>query len=259
MTTKQYIGARYVPLIIGEWDNSISYEPLSIVTYEGDSYTSKQSVPIGVSISNEDYWVCTGNYNAQVEYYRQQAVAIENKIPASDFDSENTVKKYIDDSITEVNGTISDLSDIIPSDSFDSENTVKKYVDDSISDFGDIVPADSFDSENTVKKYIDDSISNVADIIPSTDFTSEDTVKDYIIKNSPFITPEWEYLGTLQLLDNTYFQAATCYNDVIYATHSTIGTRQKAYISQFDISDLTFISRTEIDDKDTNGGYDCQM
>ena len=65
-----YIGARYVPKIFGEWDNTIKYEPLSIVLYQGNSYTSKTYVPIGADISNEIYWVCTGNYNAQVEQYR---------------------------------------------------------------------------------------------------------------------------------------------------------------------------------------------
>ena len=53
MAVTQYIGARYVPLYIGEWDASIEYEPLSIVTYQGASYTSKQAVPVGVSITNE--------------------------------------------------------------------------------------------------------------------------------------------------------------------------------------------------------------
>lgn len=60
-----YIGARYVPLICGEWDNTKQYEPLSIVTHQGNSYTSKTYVPVGVDIANETYWVLTGSYNAQ--------------------------------------------------------------------------------------------------------------------------------------------------------------------------------------------------
>lgn len=77
MTTHQYIGARYVP-IFGrkdeesiEWDNSNSYEPLTVVLHEGNSYTSRQFVPVGIDIKNEDFWALTGNYNAQVEQYRQ--------------------------------------------------------------------------------------------------------------------------------------------------------------------------------------------
>lgn len=84
MTTQQYIGARYVP-IFGrkneesiEWDNSKSYDPLTIVLHEGNSYTSRQFVPTGIDISNEVYWAETGNFNAQVEQYRQEALNARN-------------------------------------------------------------------------------------------------------------------------------------------------------------------------------------
>lgn len=66
-----YVGHRYVPKIMGEWDNQIQYEGLSIVTYKGTSYTSKKYVPVGIDISNKDFWVITGNYDAQVETYRR--------------------------------------------------------------------------------------------------------------------------------------------------------------------------------------------
>ena len=66
-----YVGHRYVPKIMGEWNNENIYEPLSIVQYQGASYTSRQYVPVGIEITNEDFWVVTGNYNAQVEQYRQ--------------------------------------------------------------------------------------------------------------------------------------------------------------------------------------------
>lgn len=67
----QYVGHRYVPKIFGEWDQQGTYEGLSIVTHQGASYTSKKRVPVGIPITNEEYWVVTGNYNAQVETYRQ--------------------------------------------------------------------------------------------------------------------------------------------------------------------------------------------
>lgn len=67
-----YVGQRYVPKIMGEWNQLESYEGLSIVTNQGNSYTSKKRVPEGVDISNEDYWVITGNYNAQIELYREE-------------------------------------------------------------------------------------------------------------------------------------------------------------------------------------------
>lgn len=70
--TRQYIGARYVPIIDGEYNSEKVYEPLTIVTYNGSSYTSKKSVPAGTLPTNTEYWALTGNYNAQVEAYRQE-------------------------------------------------------------------------------------------------------------------------------------------------------------------------------------------
>lgn len=80
MTVREYIGARYVPLFIGEWNSANAYEPLSIVIHEGNSYTSRQAVPIGIEITNETYWVLTGNYNAQIEAYRNEVQTFDNRI-----------------------------------------------------------------------------------------------------------------------------------------------------------------------------------
>ena len=80
MAVTQYIGARYVPKFYEnsdgteEWRAGVEYEPLTIVTYNGNSYTSKKPVPsnIGNPSDNTAYWVSTGNYNQQVEEYRQE-------------------------------------------------------------------------------------------------------------------------------------------------------------------------------------------
>lgn len=74
MAVTQYIGARYVPLFADplEWNDTRTYEPLTIVLHKGSSYTSRQFVPLGTDIDNTDYWALTGNYNAQVEQYRQE-------------------------------------------------------------------------------------------------------------------------------------------------------------------------------------------
>lgn len=72
MAMNRYIGMRYVPKIEGEHSTERAYEALSIVTNNGSSYTSKRDVPIGTALSNTDYWVLTGNYNAQVDYYRSE-------------------------------------------------------------------------------------------------------------------------------------------------------------------------------------------
>lgn len=82
MATRQYIGARYVPKFATptEWNNALSYEGLTIVTHLGNSFTSKKSVPAGIDIANTEYWANTGNYNAQVEEYRQEVVNVRDKV-----------------------------------------------------------------------------------------------------------------------------------------------------------------------------------
>lgn len=74
---RQYIGARYVPTFANpmEWSNTRTYEPLTIVQHNGNSYTSRQYVPTGIDITNNDYWALTGNYNAQIEQYRQETAS----------------------------------------------------------------------------------------------------------------------------------------------------------------------------------------
>lgn len=82
MAVRQYVGARYVPKfyqnsqnpLSSEWEGNKAYEALTIVTYNNSSYTSKIPVPAGIGnpAQNPTYWVVTGNYNAQVEQYRQE-------------------------------------------------------------------------------------------------------------------------------------------------------------------------------------------
>lgn len=80
----KYVGARYVPIFAdpSTWDNTKTYEPLTIVLYQGNSYTSKTFVPVGIDITNNSYWIETGNYNAQVEAYKQEVLNMK-----SEFDS----------------------------------------------------------------------------------------------------------------------------------------------------------------------------
>ena len=98
MAVTQYIGARYVPLFYGEWVKNTTYEPLTVVEHEGNSYTSKQYVPKNIEITNTDFWASTGNYNAQVEYYRRE---VEN------------MKIYVDNSIDAFSRSIDNVLDTI--------------------------------------------------------------------------------------------------------------------------------------------------
>lgn len=88
-----YIGTRYVPKFADptEWSNQQTYEPLTIVTYQGNSYTSKTFVPVGVDILNTTYWAETGSYNAQVEVYRQEVNTLKSELSPETLGS----RKYI--------------------------------------------------------------------------------------------------------------------------------------------------------------------
>lgn len=78
MAVREYVGARYVPLFADDpWTSTIEYEPLTVVLHEGNSFTSRQYVPVGIDISNETYWTETGNYNAQVEAYRKEVLSLK--------------------------------------------------------------------------------------------------------------------------------------------------------------------------------------
>lgn len=81
---KQYVGARYVPKFASpvEWAADTSYEALTIVTFNNASYTSKVQVPptVGNPANNPQYWALTGNYNAQVEQYRQETETVSNNL-----------------------------------------------------------------------------------------------------------------------------------------------------------------------------------
>lgn len=81
MAVRQYIGARYVTKIYentldpssAEWQSGVTYEPLTLVTYQNSSYLSKKTVPgsIGNPASNPSYWVVTGAYNGQIVTIQQ--------------------------------------------------------------------------------------------------------------------------------------------------------------------------------------------
>ena len=78
----QYVGARYVPKFAEpiDWDTERGYESLTIVTYKGESYTSKCPVPPGIDIKNARYWALTGAYNAQVEEYKNQVKDLSEQV-----------------------------------------------------------------------------------------------------------------------------------------------------------------------------------
>lgn len=155
--TRQYIGARYVPIFGRKnetsitWDNSAPYEPLTVVLYQGNSFTSRQYVPTGVDIDNTKFWAETGNFNAQIEQYRREVAAFNARITANETG-------------------IDAINAALPNTTFSGSNTVKSYIDTNDNQIKSLLPAASF-ADKTVKEYIDEQdteLSNnvAADYVP---------------------------------------------------------------------------------------------
>lgn len=77
-----YVGARYIPRIMGEYNNETAYEALDIVTSGGVGYISRQPVPAGTAVTNKEYWAMWGSGNAAIDALTQRVATNENDITA---------------------------------------------------------------------------------------------------------------------------------------------------------------------------------
>lgn len=98
----QYIGARYVPTFYNnsdgttEWRSGVAYEPLTIVSYNNNSYTSRKPVPaeIGNPSQNNEYWAQTGVYNAQIGQLQNDVSVLRNDVDQLQEDEEQKIFWY---------------------------------------------------------------------------------------------------------------------------------------------------------------------
>lgn len=127
-----YTGMRYVPVFAdpAEWSSANSYEPLEIVIHKGNSYTSKTFVPVGIDISDPQYWALTGNYNAQIEQYRQDVVGVKDQISTANanISNINTQIKDINAQIDEIETEIRDGIYLCLGDSWVAEGTIANAI-----------------------------------------------------------------------------------------------------------------------------------
>lgn len=91
MAEYSLVGAKFVPSFANpvEWNSNNAYDELTVVMHNGSSYTSRQYVPVGTEITDKNYWVCTGNYNAQYE-------SVKNQLEGT---ADSGLKKLIDGNI----------------------------------------------------------------------------------------------------------------------------------------------------------------
>ena len=102
MAVRQYIGARYVTKIYensldpssAEWESGVTYEPLTLVTYNNSSYLSKRDVPaaIGDPAANPTYWVVTGAYNGQIAQLQSDVSTLQTDVTNIE---KSLAKRYI--------------------------------------------------------------------------------------------------------------------------------------------------------------------
>lgn len=185
-----YKGHRYVPKIMGEWNQEETYEGLSIVTYQGTSYTSKKHVPIGIDILNTEFWVVTGNYNAQIEVYRKDVRDLEkatsDRMDGIDMDLENvntSLNEKIDSTKTNLQNEIQTTKSDLQSEISDVANTADANLD-------------------LVKTNLEQKKSNkVIGLISASDYHQPENMSDSDFLESLLANLEE---GTLQLEGKTY-------------------------------------------------------
>lgn len=189
MNHVQYVGTRYAP-IFGrkdeesiDWDNSKPYEPLTIVLYRGSSYTSRQSVPVGIEITNALYWAETGNYNAQIEAYRTEVERYKQEV-IKNKDDINEIKH----DITSINESIYSIEADV--DSLQNEDIslheTDTALDNKITNVQNNVNREAISREEA-DGILENDIYDISTFLPS-NYVASPKMKDYIVEQGTVTT-----------------------------------------------------------------------
>lgn len=109
MAVTQFIGPRQAPLWADpvEWTSTRAYEPYTFVTHQGDSYCTRQNTPIGIDITNGDYWVKVSDFNAQATAMQHSVLAQieqnETDMEAMLTNGKNSITSAINTATTNMN------------------------------------------------------------------------------------------------------------------------------------------------------------
>lgn len=86
---RQYIGARYTPIFLGTHDSTRAYENLSVVDDGvGTSYIANQDVPVGIPLSNTNYWAFYGSTTGAI-------IDLQNKVTKINKNTKNGYSKIM--------------------------------------------------------------------------------------------------------------------------------------------------------------------
>ena len=78
---RQYVGARYMPKFMDEYDNTQAYDALCVVDNGmGTSYVSKIPTPAGTPLTNTTYWAVYGTTSGAILNLENRVTNIENTI-----------------------------------------------------------------------------------------------------------------------------------------------------------------------------------
>lgn len=111
----KYIGKRIVPKHCGVWEQTKSYEMLSIVMepVSGDSYISRCAVPAGTALTDETFWSPHSKYSQQIKNMSDQLAATEERIRQDNDETEaairadnQTTRDHVDESMEETTETL---------------------------------------------------------------------------------------------------------------------------------------------------------
>ena len=120
----KYIGKRIVPVHCGRWNQSKTYEMLSIVLEEtsGDSYISRRAVPSGTAITDTNYWMLHSLYSQQIKDMSDQMAATEQRIKADNDATEAAIKQdnqitreHVDQNLEQTTEVINNSGSELPS------------------------------------------------------------------------------------------------------------------------------------------------
>ena len=78
---RQYVGARYVPRFVGEYDETQIYEGLDVVDNGmGTSYIARKPVPAGTPLTNTEYWFIYGASSGAIIQLQNDMTEVQNDI-----------------------------------------------------------------------------------------------------------------------------------------------------------------------------------
>lgn len=110
--------------IEGIWDNTKKYDNITIVedSNYGSAYISKQVVPVGIDITNTDYWQCLGKKAVVDNSFNVSSTnAISNKVVTE-------LRNRLDSELSDINAELFPLSASVSGDKIYRKGTTDTFI-----------------------------------------------------------------------------------------------------------------------------------